>query len=189
MILSISGKNFSGKTSAAEYLVSRPELNFVRLSFAEKLKEIAVRDFAYCGITPELIKNGKTQLITINNRQITVRQLLIDIGTKYREIDSDFWIRSVWHKAEEHIKQGKNCVFDDVRFENECSFLKKHGSFLIRINRPGVPLLDDRSETELDTFAYFDSIIDNKGTLEDLYSEIYGTYVLLERRLHQERES
>lgn len=182
-LIALSGKNYSGKTTAAEYLVSRVELNFVRLSFAEKLKEIAVRDFAYCGVTPELIKNGKTQLITVGSRQITVRQLLIDIGTKYRELDSEFWIRSLWHKAEEQIRLGKNVIIDDLRFLNECGFLKRHGAFLVRINRNGVPLLNDSSETQLDDFAYWDEVIDNNGTIPDLYKVVDGVYTLLERRL------
>lgn len=69
----------------------------------------------------------------------------------------------------------KAIVVSDVRFENEIRFIREVGGKLIRIKRPGAGLSGElgehQSEVEMDSVPddYFDLVIHNTGTLEDLH--------------------
>ena len=74
--IAFSGKMQVGKTTSATYLVRK--YGFVKLAFADKLKEIA-RD-----LFPEQFESGEKP-----------RKLLQDLGIKMREIDADVWVKYV----------------------------------------------------------------------------------------------
>ena len=69
--IAITGKMCSGKTTIANYLIEKNN-QFVKISFADKVKEIA------------------TDLFNMKEKN---RYLLQSIGTKMREIDEDVWAR------------------------------------------------------------------------------------------------
>lgn len=81
------------------------------------------------------------------------------------------------NKVIENIMNGfsQNIVIADWRFINEYTKMKEHfGNDIktIRINRYDSVDSLDSSELELANFDKFDYIIDNKGTVEDFYSNI-----------------
>jgi hypothetical protein len=61
-------------------------------------------------------------------------------------------------------------VISDARYKNEINSLKATGANVItlRINRFDTSPSNDPSERDLDNFE-FDSVISNRGTLDDLY--------------------
>lgn len=63
-----------------------------------------------------------------------------------------------------------NWLITDVRFPNEAKSIKSRQGFLIRVNRPSVETNDSHeSEIALDNYEDFDLVIDNSGTIEDLF--------------------
>lgn len=161
MIIAISGKARSGKTEAAK-AIAMANPNFYMLSFAKPLKRMAMDQF---GLTEEDIEDKK-RVITLGGKDITVRSLLIEIGLMYRRIDPDFWVKKLWNEAESCITFDRDIVIDDMRFKNEFYFLKAKGATTIRVERPGIELIDDPSEKDLDE-EIFDLSILNDGTLDD----------------------
>lgn len=72
--------------------------------------------------------------------------------------DSDFWIVS------------------DVRYKNEADELLSRGALLIRINRESSNSDTHKSEVDLDSYDKFSYIIENNGSLEDLYNKVKEIY-------------
>jgi hypothetical protein len=65
-----------------------------------------------------------------------------------------------------------NWILTDCRFPNEAQAVKERGGMIIRINRPGITAVNAHpSETSLDDYD-FDAVIDNDGTIEDLYNKV-----------------
>ena len=110
MRIAITGKMCSGKTTLCDYLCS-VEPRFEVFSFGRKVKDCATDLF---GMNP-LVKD---------------RPLLISLGQKMREIDSEVWINYV-------IKQCSDkefCLVDDLRYQNEYESLIKNGFKIIQLN-------------------------------------------------------
>jgi dephospho-CoA kinase len=110
MRIAVTGKMCSGKTTLCNYLCS-VEPRFEIFSFGKKVKECAADLF---GMDP-LYKD---------------RPLLISLGQKMREIDSEVWVNHV-------IKQCSDkefCLIDDLRYQNEYEALVKNGFKIIQLN-------------------------------------------------------
>lgn len=152
MLIGLSGKLQSGKDTVAEYLIKK--YNFNRLAFADKLKEMA-RDL--------FLWNGE--------KDAYGRKLLQDVGMKMREIKDDVWINYILRK----IDTNKNYIITDVRYQNEANSLLKFGAILWRIER-NLKRQDEtnkhQSEIDLDDYKYFNHIIHNNSTIDDLYVKV-----------------
>ena len=148
-----SGKMQVGKTTSADYLVKK--YDFVKLSFAGKLKEIAHDLF------PEQFEKGEKP-----------RKLLQDLSIKMREIDEDVWARYVIRK-DESLPKENNVAIDELRFLNEYEAVKNAGFFVVRIVRdvPPSPFSNHQSETEVEKMP-FDWVIYNTSTFERLYEAL-----------------
>lgn len=69
-------------------------------------------------------------------------------------------------------------IITDVRFPNEATAIKQRDGLVIRINRTTSEYLKEQelrlahaSETSMDNYADYDAIIDNAGTVEELYQQ------------------
>ena len=105
--IAITGKMCSGKTTIANYLIEKNK-NFVKISFADKVKEIA------------------KDLFDMKDKN---RHLLQSIGTKMREIKEDVWACYTVKKA---CKQDF-VIIDDLRYKNEFNQVKDAGFILIKL--------------------------------------------------------
>lgn len=100
----------------------------------------------------------------LNN--MTVRELLQKFGTAIRnEVCDDFWVKVCLKNCTE------DCIISDVRFESEAKGIRDIDGIIIRINRDSAGAGNHISETALDNY-YFDYIIDNNGTEEDLLLKV-----------------
>lgn len=109
----------AGKSTAADYLIEK--LGYRRMSFAQKLKDIAVDLWG-----PDAAKDrGKLQAL----------------GTLLREIDEDVWVNAALKDLDaareitRATRDGKEfpVVNDDCRFPNEYWRLKERGFYFIRV--------------------------------------------------------
>lgn len=156
MIIGISGKLQSGKDTTADYLVKK--YGFIRIAFADKLKEIAKDLFFWDG-----------------EKDDYGRKLLQDIGVAMRKVKEDVWVNYVLQKVNDTRLTTKNWVITDVRFKNEADLVRLSGGDLWRIERK----LDRTheankhiSEVDLDDYKQFGVIINNFGTMNELYEKI-----------------
>lgn len=166
-VIGLSGYARSGKDSAAKTLI---ELGYERISFADQVRELALR------LNPALgpwTLSGLVGLYGWENAKDTfsvVREYLQLLGTSVREvIGEDAWVDAAFSKME----RGKKYVFTDVRFPNEAAAIADElQGELWRIARPGVGAVNNHiSEIGLDNWT-FDKIIVNEGTLGNLANTV-----------------
>jgi shikimate kinase len=175
MKIGIVGKMCSGKSTIAfnisQALKEKYNIKLKKISFADKVYELA-RD--------------------IFNMTTKDRPLLQQIGTKFREIDTNCWI----NYAMKVVQNEEHVIIDDGRYLNEIDAMKKNGFFLIRLNisnelqekriRETYPTtfmehlnnINHMSEQDITIYPdeYFDHIID----MDNLKS---GFYIELEQKL------
>lgn len=103
----------------------------------------------------------------------TPRLILQRLGTEGgREvIHPNLWINAAMagYDSEKHL-----WYFTDVRFPNELQAVKDRGGITIRLQRGGGNTGNHPSETGLDnSLDKFDYVVDNDGTIEELYNKVY----------------
>jgi hypothetical protein len=68
-------------------------------------------------------------------------------------------------------------IVSDVRFGNEARALRKRGATIVRVMRDtGLPADEDDSERHVNEIRA-DLVIENNGTIEELYDELAKTFV------------
>lgn len=147
------------------------------------------------------------------NGFLTVRDCLQSLGTEWaRNLNQDIWINYVIKTIKilknnpnykyypvkglckdslgfDMLGRNKNVVVPDCRFNNELCGVKKEKAYLIRIIRDcsGLEGTQGKHKSEIEQDGIpdriFDDIIENNGTLEELYAKIdrvIGKYKFLE---------
>jgi dephospho-CoA kinase len=174
MIVGLVGLKQSGKTTIADYLVSK--YNFVQLSFADNLKKACQIIFHF---TDNQV-NGDEKEIIDQRWNKTPRQILQYVGTNlFRDnFDSQIWIKSLALSIDQLIKQNINIVIADVRFINEAKFIQSYdNSYLIRIERELCNSSSDTHASELENnMIDCDYEIKNNKSLTELYKNVQKLY-------------
>jgi hypothetical protein len=201
-IIGISGRIGSGKDTAAKYLIDT--YNYEKFAFASSLKAAISNIFGWDRILleGESLESRKWRDTVdqwwadrLDIPHLTPRWVLQHWGTEVarKAFHDDIWIASLEHKL---INSKKNIVITDCRFYNEIDAVRKMGGTVIRIERNGEPewyqyarsynsFGDTASKIMLEKYGIhsseymsvgykYDHIIDNSGTLDDLYSKLSG---------------
>ena len=176
MRIAFVGKAGAGKTALALYLGSA--YDFHRLCFAGKVKEFAV------AILMRGIKKGHP----------AYRGFLQALGDGARKIDPNIWIR--WFDMEQlgEFDDAPECnlVVDDCRYLNEVEYLREHGFIFIRVTgrQSKLPAVQAAhvSETELESFADAEFVLDNSGTFEQTVSRL-NTFLSTLTQKRQDRQT
>ena len=186
--IAICGKANSGKNTVSRLLTKEirarkakkySSVNYI--AFADPIKEIARTIFPiipkkhlYASskyrseIIPEAYKNGQP---------LSVRQLLIDIGTNAREYNEAVWLNAFDETYKSVSKYTDIVIVPDLRFENEFNFLKSKDFFIIKIHRNNnSTIINHMSETSQDAIpdSDFDYVLYNNGSMLDLKTEVYN---------------
>ena len=142
MIIGLLGFAGSGKGTAADILVSK---GFKKESFADPVKDAVAAIFGWErslleGDTDEsrLFRETKDEWWSKRfNYDVTPRYMLQLMGTEAgREVFHDgLWI----HSMEQRVEKNENTVIADVRFANECDFIRSKGGFIVRVVRGKEP--------------------------------------------------
>lgn len=157
MIIGLLGFAGSGKGTAADILVSK---GFKKESFADPVKDAVAAIFDWDrslleGDTEEsrIFRETRDEWWSKRfNYDVTPRYMLQLMGTEAgREVFHD----SLWiHSMEKRIEKNKDTVIADVRFANECDFIRSKGGFIVRVVRGKEPnwydaaLKDNRNGTD-----------------------------------------
>jgi hypothetical protein len=184
-VIGLGHKFKSGKDTLADFLIAR--YGFERIAFADALKR------------------GCMELLGLSEAQVfgeeknvrdpfwgrTPGEILQVVGTDLfrQQFDADVWVKAVHRKILNNPQQSR-WVITDVRFPNEADFIKEVlGGLICRVDREDRDLggrdPNHPSETALDEYTDWDYILDNNGSLQDLYDA--GATVLLQEGLVRTR--
>ena len=159
-IITFSGKQYSGKDTAARILME------------------ALPDFKRCAMGDIIkIEYGRLNNLTyeeIEANKVQYRQGLIDLGNWGRAQSPDYWLEKI-------IAQEGNIVVTDVRIKHEYEVFKKAGAITIRVEADreiresrGGKLIgeNDVTEVDLDSIQDWDFVIDNNKDYDTLKSKV-----------------
>lgn len=176
MIIGLCGEQGSGKNTIGNILVER--YGFHQMAFADALKDIVAIMF---GWKRELLE-GDTEESRIWREEVdewwssrlgivkfTPRTALQMVGTNAMRdgFHPDIWIALI----ERRLSEYKNVVITDVRFSNEMRMIRKHGGYIIRIERGDNTSPIHKSELEWRQMGVQYNI-KNDGEIKDLYDKI-----------------
>lgn len=168
MLIGLAGLAGSGKDTVAEHL-KQPTY-----AFAQPMKEACRIMF---GWSDRHLHGDLKEKIDMTYG-ISPRQAFQTLGTEWgRElINPKLWLII----AERHIKQHRNLVITDVRFDNEAELIQKHGGIVINIVRPDAMTVNShKSESGLNP-SLINHHIHNNGSLIDLYRKVDQLFKVLE---------
>ena len=160
MIIIFSGKQYSGKDTAAKILMDAMP-DFRRCAMGDIIKIEYAKEH---GLSYEEIEANKAQY----------RQGLIDLGNWGRSQSPDYWLNKI-------IAQKGNIVVTDVRIMHEYEVFKSAGAISIRVEasrdireQRGGELIgeDDVTEVDLDNIKDWDFVIDNNSDYENLKQKV-----------------
>jgi len=201
MIIGICGLIGSGKDTVAQYLIDNH--NFVKLSFADKLKDAVAVMFDW----NRQLLDGKTDesrawrekedafWTAETGRSITPRLVLQEFGT---ECMRNGFYDGVWVSlTKQHILNNPttNFVLPDVRFPNEAKMLYEIDGEVWRVKRGqdpiwfriyqdiGVEPKDVHPSEWSWAHTKFTQTIENNGTLDDLKNQVQDRLVSTGRLL------
>jgi hypothetical protein len=172
-IIAITGYAQSGKDEVAKVLVERHK--FVRISFAEPIRT------ALLTLNPYIKDNLRVSDIldsigyeAAKRQYPEYRRLLQVFGT---EVAREQWKDSFWvDLAFDQMDPEKDYVIPDCRFPNEADAVLAHGGEIWRVKRPGVgPVNAHASDNLIETIGA-DVILNNEGTLAELYQDAIAAY-------------
>lgn len=196
MIIGICGLIGSGKDTIADYLVNIHE--FRRDSFAATLKDAVSAVFGWDREMLEGRSRSSREWREQRDewwsqrlgREITPRSVLQLWGTEVCRagFHDDIWIASLENKLR---SSNDDVVISDCRFPNEIRAIRNQGGHVIRVVRDKDPewFTQVRSHFLYNTplpanlphssewgwaGTEFDAVIDNNGTLDELYQQITG---------------
>lgn len=167
-IIAITGKRFSGKSTAA---TSLELIGYKHLNFADSLREVV--SLVY-GVTSEEMSDPILKETVLDRYPFrTPREILTILGTEgFRNlIDQQTWVRTFERRAAQH----SHVVLSDLRFLNEEQTLNELDALIIRIVNPFRKQMDEisqhRSETEMDSIKPHYTVL-NDGSIADLHEKI-----------------
>lgn len=182
--ISITGKANSGKNTVAKLLHKKllkesGYCNYKYIAFADPIKKMIRIMFPDL---PRKFLNGPSKYRSEqipgafkDGNPLTVRQLLIDLGTKVgRAANDSIWLYVFDKTYEKELKFNDLIIVTDTRFRNEFDHVKNKGFLTIKIVRDDHAKILDISETSQDSISdnEYDFIIYNNGTLKELKDNI-----------------
>jgi hypothetical protein len=174
--IALTGLARAGKDSVAARLVEHH--GYVRVAFADKLKEAALRTDPIIDTAPGLYTHERRLSAVVaavgweraKDEYPEVRRYLQEYGQTVREIRPTFWIEAAMADVRAAWAAGKPVVFTDVRYTNEADALTAAGFDIVRVTRPGQTPGDHVSERQMLDYPADREIV-NGGTLDDLAAQ------------------
>jgi hypothetical protein len=194
--IALVGKANSGKNTVANILgsnLSQYDRRNLSIAFADPIKDIILMMFPEAEkeylFGPSHLRSNIIPNAYKNNKPLTYRQCLIDIGELARSYNPNIWINKLGEKISKfenfiECEGPETVIVSDVRRINEAAFLKEKEFFFIKIKRELSLKLNHSTETDQDEIKenYFDYIIDNNGSIENLKENIINIIPLVYKK-------
>ena len=168
MRIALSGLKRAGKDTVGSYLIQNYECK--RFAFADEVKRLARELFP-----EEFVQNDMPV------------DLLQWLGSTMRQRNPDVWTNKLTSSITQ-TPTGSNLVVTDVRYPNEVQALKKLGFTIVKVQVPVEVSVERCKATEINfteelllheseqlaqsNEQYYDYVIENTGTLEELYKKV-----------------
>lgn len=171
-IFAFGHRKLVGKDTFVRFLIEilrkkHSKLNIQRVGFADKLKATCHLLYAHAGH-----KDPSYYEHTVNSKNeklfgldCTVRDLWLGFGNHARLYDKDIWINP--------ILKTNHCdilFITDLRYPNEVDAVKEAGGKVIKIENKNIVYTPDPADSALIDFNNWNEIIENNGTLQELYT-------------------
>lgn len=146
------------------------------------------KDFHYTEVKPvsDRIVTAEEFFVGINtylnspfSYYMSLRELLVYVGTYLCQnfINKNIFLNIVNNTISQKIAKNRDLkyvILTDVRFQHELEYIRKHNGITITITRDGVSQLDNIAEHDLDNQDDYDFEIDNSGTYEELFLQVWN---------------
>ena len=143
------------------------------------------KGFEYTEIRPENVISCEEYFYNISSYKesdtkywMSLRDILVYIGTYVlqQDLNQQVFINTVSNKIKASILANHNikyAIITDVRFQHEFDYIKKNNGLTIKIIRNGIVALSNIAEHDLDDEDRYDFKIENNGTYDDLFKQIW----------------
>lgn len=175
-LVGIGGLLESGKDTVADYLVGK---GWIKFGMSDPLHQSMMKldpivaSGGDDGVWTYVEATGELGYTEAKARFPEYRRLLQVFGT---EVGRDLFGENVWvdimaKRASAALEGGHNVIVTGLRFINEIEAIIKLGGETWWVDRGFTPTSQHASENSV-TPDDFDVIIDNTGSIEDLYTEV-----------------
>lgn len=170
ILIGTAGPAGSGKDTVADYLVEMH--GFTKMAFAGPLKAM----MAAAGMAEPADRAMKEQ--PIPGFDFTWREAAQKLGTEWgRGLDPEIWTKIVRRKLESlaGLKYRTRIVLTDIRFENEAQVVRELGGQVWHMLNRSADLgvnAGHISEGGVMYRPHEDELIDNSGSLDQLYEQV-----------------
>jgi len=170
MLIGLSGKAGSGKTTVTNYLT---KMGFGTRKFAAPLKSMLADLLISQGVEPEdtplFIEGELKEVPTELLGGKSPRHAMQTLGTEWGrgQLHEDFWVEAALRNPAQ-----RDLIFDDVRFPNEALAIRNRGGIVVNVLREDAPQVGRHlSEDSLMDFA-FDFVIYNDVDIYTLFHRV-----------------
>jgi hypothetical protein len=171
-LIGVGGYAGSGKDTVANHLVAK--YSFVRDAFADRLRKglLALDPIVYANLRLSILVDT-WGWDSAKRKYPEVRALQQRYGDEAgRQIHGkDCWVDALFNSYDGDV-MGQHLVISDVRYPNEIEAIRDYNGTLLWVERPGVGPVNSHASDNSVGPQDFDYVIENDGTLEDLYAKI-----------------
>ena len=143
------------------------------------------KEFEYTEIRPENVISCEEYYYNISEYKdsdtsywMSLRDILVYVGTYVlqQEVNKSVFVNTVSNQIKNAYMNNHNikyAIITDVRFTHELDYIHRNNGLAIKIVRNNVVQLSNIAEHDLDDEDSYDYIIENNGTYDDLFKQIW----------------
>jgi hypothetical protein len=172
-IIGFGHRSRVGKDTCSKFLNTELRMAGIKtahVSFAWKLKEVCHDLYGWAGMKPPIHYENfpadrQIKLPAIGKTPV---EIWVEVGNKLREVYPLTWIQVA-------LRGQKNVdvvIVSDVRYQNEVDAIREIGGVVYKVVKPDAPVLDTVADNALEGYTGWDGVIENIGTLNDLYPKV-----------------
>lgn len=186
-IIAFGHRKGVGKDTAAKFLITilrqvhtRKKVDIRFAGFADKIKQQCYELYGHLGMMPGLWyeepENLRLKDVILPLLGKSPRQVWISYGNSVSEIYPRTWSTYLF----QHHSTCDYLIIKDLRRPIEADHILELGGNLVCITRSSSPKVTDNCDDLLERYAKWNWLIENEGTLNTLYQDVYKTAQVLE---------
>ncbi|MCH5167460.1 MAG: hypothetical protein J1F35_06145 [Erysipelotrichales bacterium] len=118
---------------------------------------------------------------SLNQYWMSLREALVYVGTYVcqQNINKNIFVNIIDNKIsyESLLSDFKYVICTDVRFEHEAEYIRNNNGIMINIVRNDISQLNNIAEHDLDEENDYDFIIENDGSYEELWNQVWDMVI------------